>query len=275
MKYFDVHQHYNFMEYRGHKVDINGKPSDFFEKELIKLCKKLDMVVAINGYGRCDHSLTFIDMNDEVEKFFKNNPDYIIGLGYIDLDYDVPPIIDKLFKKGFKGVKIIFPEKRYDHKSYSEFYKRCEHFNMPILFHTGVCFGNHFKEFACSANMQPIYLESIGYKYPKLKIIGAHLGYAYYSTACAIVEATKFENNNIYFDISGSDISFKREIPEGGYIKKIISVDNLLWGLDEPFNRYEEIINIWKKYFQKINLTKEEQDRIFFKNACEIFGLKY
>ncbi|MCL4377001.1 MAG: amidohydrolase [Actinobacteria bacterium] len=274
MKYFDIHQHYNFLNWRGTKIkDFNNTPGEYFEKKLVEYCKKLDMKVAVNGYGRCDKSSIFMDMNYEVEKFFKNNEEYIVGIGYIDLDYDIPPKIDELFKKGFKGIKVIWPKNRYDNKIYYEFYRRCEYFCMPVLFHTGVSgIESYFKEDVSSFNMQPIFLEAIGLKFPKLKIIGAHLGYAMYDVACAVAKASTYGSSNIFFDISGSDISL-REIPRGGYIKRDIPVSQILWGLDEPFTRYEEIINMWKEYFIKINLNNEEQDKIFYKNTCEIFNM--
>ena len=274
MKYFDVHQHYNFLEYRKTKIKgFTGMSSAYFEKELVNICKKIDMKVAVNGYGRCDSSLAFMDMNDEVEKFFKQNRNYIVGIGYVDLDYDVPTKIDKLFKKGFKGIKIIWPKKRYDDKSYHEFYRRCEFYSMPMLFHTGISgVETYLKEDTCSYNMQPIFLEGIGLRFPSLKIIGAHLGYAMYNVASAIAKASTYGNSNIFFDISGSDISL-REIPNGGYIKRDIPVSQTLWGSDEPLTRYEEIISIWKEYFAKIDLSKEEQEKIFYKNACDIFGI--
>ncbi|MCL5070015.1 MAG: amidohydrolase [Actinobacteria bacterium] len=289
MKYFDVHCHYNIIHYRGRglNVPVGYKPTEFFEKELIKVCKSLDMVVAVNGLGRCNRSLDIIEMNDEVEKFAKVNEEYIVPVAYVDLDYDTPSIIDRFFKKGFKGVKIIWTKKPYDDIAYNEFYKRCEYFNMPLLFHTGIegaAIGN-WKEGATSFNMDPYFLEAIAIKFPDLNIIGAHLGYANYSVACALATAIKIghskscENNdyeesgNLFFDISGSDISL-REIPAGGYIKRDIPISQLVWGMDEPLIRYEEIIDIWKKYFININLSKEEQDRVFYKNACKIFNIK-
>lgn len=270
MKYFDIHQHYNLLEFKGTKIEtFNCKPGDF-KTELVKICKELDMRVAVNGLGRCNSSLNFMDMNDEVEDFFKSNGEYIIGIGYVDLDYNTPNKIDELFKRGFKGIKVIWPKRRYDDKSYYEFYKRCEHFNMPILFHTGVCAV--VKEDTPSFNMQPQFLETLGIKFPKLSIIGAHLGYPYYNVACAIAKASTYGNSNIFFDISGSDISL-REITEGRYIKRDIPINQILWGLDEPFTRYEEIINIWKKHFNEINLSEEEQEKIFYKNAYKLFNM--
>jgi len=291
MHYFDVHQHYNLMEYRGRKVEIPSglKQSEYFEKELVKTCKEHESMVAVNGLGVCDNEMIPMDMNDEVERFFKNNEEYIVGIAYVDLDWDTPKIIDSFYKRGFKGIKVIWTKKPYDSKEYYEFYKRCEYFQFPILFHTGIegiPFGN-WKDGAISFNMNPAWLEAVAFDFPKLNIIGAHLGYGYYPVACALAKSIKIgftdavsekdgieKRGNLFFDISGSDILL-REVPEGGYIKRDIPVSQVIWGSDEPLTRYEEIVNIWKDHFSKINLSKEEQDKIFYKNACDIFNIKY
>lgn len=290
MKYFDAHCHYNISQYRGRGAVVPDgcKPTEYFEKELIKVCKKLDLVVAVLGIGCCDRSQDIIEMNDEVEKFAKDNEEYIVPVGYVDLDYDSPPIIDRLFKKGFKGVKVIWTKKPYDDSNYHEFYKRCEYFRLPILFHTGVegvAIGN-WKEGAISFNMDPYFLEAIAIKFPNLNIIGAHLGFAHYAVACALAKASKIgfsksckdndpeESGNLFFDISGDD-RLLREIPAAGYIKRDIPISQVVWGMDEPFVRYEEIIGLWTKHFKDINLTKDEQDIIFYKNACKIFNLDH
>lgn len=276
MKFFDIHHHYNLFQYGDRRIEIpkNKTSSEYFESELIKYCKKLDMKVIVNGLGFCNFTETLMDMNDEVEKFFKNNEEYIIGSGFIDLDYDTPNKIDHLFKRGFKGIKIHINKKRYDDRSYFEFYRRCEYYNLPILFHTGISgLKGNLKSSANSFNAKPIFLEDIAVNFPKLIIIGAHLGYGFYDEACCLVSSFRYSSNNIFFDISGDDDVYRR-LTEDSLINKDIPIENLLWGLDIQFFRYEEIIALWKKYFNKLNLTQEEQNKIFYKNSCKIFNIK-
>ena len=229
MNFFDVHQHYNVVEYRGRKAEMlsGQKQSEYFEKELVKVCKKIDMKVAVNGLGVCDNEMIPMDMNDEVERYFKNNEEYIIGIAYVDLDWDTPKIIDSFYKRGFKGVKVIWTKKPYDSKEYYEFYKRCEYFRLPILFHTGIegiPLGN-WKDGAISFNMNPAFLEAIAFDFPELNIIGAHLGYGYYAVACALAKSIKIgytgavdekndteKKGNLFFDISGSDKYLRADI---------------------------------------------------------------
>ena len=87
-----------------------------------------------------------------------------------------------------------------------------------------------------------------------------------------IATASSFASNNIRFDISAAD--HYREEKMGKHIKYDIPIENLIWGLDEPPTRYEEIIDEWDNYFDKIGLTVEEKEKIFYKNACGILKIK-
>lgn len=278
MKYLDFHQHYGWLTYRGTKIDGGSDPDKTFEKIVIENCKKLDMVVAINGCGivtKDNGRLGLINKNDEVEVFFKKYPDNIIGVGYIDLDYNQPDYIDNLYKRGFKAIKTTCPAERYDSQKYFEIYSRCQYWSMPILFHTGIIAAELFsgKKGACSFNMHPIFLEVIGADFPDLQIVGAHLGTGNYPAACTIADESYHANKNLKFDISAED-HYRHLIQEGKYIKKEIPVEMVIWGLDEPPTRYEELINEWNEYFDDINLTQEEKDMIFYKNSSKILNIK-
>jgi len=275
MKIIDVHQHYGFVSYKG---TLTGKGDDgdgkVFEDEIIKKCKKLDMMVAVNGLGVDGERRVLYDANDRVERFFQKYPQYIIGMAYVDLDDGVPGDIDRYHRRGFKGIKFIRPKKRYDYPGYMEFYKRCQYYGLAALFHTGIVGATEFwcpKPGAYSDNMNPITLEAIGFECPDLKVIGAHLGTGYYMVACTIALASTYRTGNVYFDISGGD--FLGPIYEGRYIKKNIPVSQVLFGLDEPPVRYEEMVERLNNHFDDLGLDQEEKDMIFYKNACRIFGL--
>lgn len=279
MKYLDFHQHYGMVEYLGSKVDERGDANEIYENVLIQKCKKLDMVVAVNGcavYIDKKIGLIVMEENDKVEKFFKKYPEYIIGVGYVDLDYDKPSYIDSLYNRGFKAIKTIWPAERYDSKKYFEFYSKCQFYKMPILFHTGVidsC-GYSGKEGVCSFNMNPLFLEMVGVLFPKLQIVGAHLGYGWTEAACVMAYATTYEgaNNNIKFDLS-TPHEYRERISK--FIKRDIPIDCLVWGFDLVPSEYEKGIDHWNKIFDDMNLSREEKEKFFYKNACDILGIDY
>jgi len=277
MRYLDFHQHYALLAYRHTKVDDGGDPDETFEKIIIEQCKKLDMVVALNGAAVYPHDkkgMIMLDRNDKLERFFKKYPDYIIGIAYADLDYITPGHIDRFFKRGFKGIKTIWPAERYDSPKYYDIYARCAYFGMPILFHTGICYQLGVKDKAgiCSYNMSPYFLEMVGVRFPDLQIVGAHLGTGEYDAACAIALCNNEANRNLHFDISSAD-GIREKIIAGKYIKDYIPVDRTVWGLDEPPTKYENIIKQWEDHFDDIGLDGAEKEKIFYRNACRILGI--
>jgi uncharacterized protein len=60
---------------------------------------------------------------------------------------------------------------------------------------------------------------------------------------------------------------------EGGYIGKEISPRKLIYGSDSDHRRMKADILRWKAAFDKMGLTDEEQDLIFYKNAARMFGV--
>jgi predicted TIM-barrel fold metal-dependent hydrolase len=280
MRYFDVHCHCGVIDWSAATpIPAPLTLGEYFGERLVECCRKLDMVVAVNGLGFSDRGYRAgktmgVEVNDEVERLFTRYPQYVIGMGYVDLDYHTPLLIDELFKRGFKGVKLILPRHRWDHPGYFEFYRRCEYFQMPVLFHTGINgMKSLFKEGVTSYNTMPIFLEDVAVRFPGLPIIGAHLGFAYYEEATCLVESFKEGSHNIHFDLSGAPNTF-RKISEGKWIKKEIPPSQLVWGLDSQRFEYERFIDLWTAHFVEIGLTQEEQEQIFFRNACAMFGMK-
>jgi hypothetical protein len=88
------------------------------------------------------------------------------------------------------------------------------------------------------------------------------------------VDSFKNHSNNVYFDITGEILTL-RKITEGKWIKKEIPVGNCIWGLDMEYFNYENYINIWRKHFKEIGLTEEEQNQIFYKNACKLLKIDF
>ncbi len=72
------------------------------------------------------------------------------------------------------------------------------------MFHTGIVGRDNFNvaENVGSGRMRPIFLEEIARQFPKLMVLGAHLGNPEYDWAG---EVTRW-NPNVYFDLSGTTL---------------------------------------------------------------------
>jgi uncharacterized protein len=179
-------------------VHYNGDPA-FLEKLVAKLNE-------VDG-------LAFILVKpadlDSAEAAIKKYPNRLIGFG--DISPDDPralEILDQVHALGFRGVgEITSTLKNYDDRSYWPFYARVEKYGMIILFHTGIVnrMTPDIPSDISVDRLRPTLLDGIARRFPKITIIGAHLGNPDYAWAAEIARW----NPNLYFDLSGSSLQKK------------------------------------------------------------------
>ena len=187
-KLIDAHMHYN------------GDPA--FLKLLLA---KLDSVDGL--------AFLLVDPKDldGVKDAVKQHANRLVGFGEIQLDApDVLRQIDRFHAAGFRGLgELSGPKHNYDDPIYSPVYARAEKYGMFILFHTGIV-NRTQPEIPADISvdrMRATTLDNIARRYPKITIIGAHLGNPDYAWAA---EITRW-NPNIYWDLSGSTLIKKQE----------------------------------------------------------------
>lgn len=256
-KLIDAHVHYN------------GDPA--FLKQLLA---KLDEV---NG-------LAFLMVDpkdlDGVKDAVKQHSNRLIGFGEIKLDTpDVLQQVDRFHAAGFRGLgEISSSLKRYDDPAYTPIYARAEKYRMIVLFHTGIV--NRTKpeipEDVSADRMRVTTLDNIARRFPKITIIGAHLGNPDYAWAAEVGRW----NPNIYFDVSGSTLIKKQEdytffksifwwsgvnsphSPKGGpsAFEKIVFGSDVFGGEMEEFDRELER---YHKMLDACGVSQEAQANIF------------
>ncbi|HEY7306861.1 MAG TPA: amidohydrolase family protein [Bryobacteraceae bacterium] len=148
---------------------------------------------------------------EAVTAFMKNHPGRLIGLGEIKLDSaDALENIDRFHGAGFRGLgELTKPLYPYDDRRYWPIYERAEKYRMILLFHTGIVNRTQpdVPEDASSDRMRVSTLDLIARHFPKLTIIGAHMGNPDYAWAGEIGRW----DPNLYFDLSGSSLIKKQE----------------------------------------------------------------
>lgn len=184
----DVHFHYD------------GEPG-----LLDKLLQKLDRVDGMALLLTTPRSLP------EAKHFIQEHPTRLAGFGDVKLDSpDVLQQIDRFHAAGFLGLgEITQTLKPYDDTSYWPIYDRAEKYHMILLFHTGIVNRMH-PEVSTNASFErsrATRLDLIARHWPKLIIIGAHLGNPDYAEAAEIGRW----NPNLYFDLSGSSLLKKKD----------------------------------------------------------------
>ena len=142
----------------------------------------------------------------EASNFIRKHPDHFIGFGDINLD-DPRALeeIDKFHQAGFRGLgEISSSKKNYDDPSYWPIYDRASKYHMILLFHTGIVIRRDPSqpENVSFDRMRATRLDLIARHWPKMIIIGAHLGNPDYAEAAEIARWSP----NLYFDLSGSSL---------------------------------------------------------------------
>jgi uncharacterized protein len=286
VKIFDAHVHNFWWE---------GRTSgDRFIAQLQEVAEEVGIVkIALLGTpGPLGHAA--------LSEAMEPAPGLFCGLGWLRLDEDPPSLIDEFAERAFHGIKILGPRRNYDDEAYFHHYEKAQARGMRILFHTGILGGpNDYLMGAAedawkapptgedeerlvtklgreargrpygfsSARMQPIYLDTIAFHFPELFIIGAHLGWPDYRTACAIARWRP----RLFFDVSGGDV-VRKHIIDGGYVMHEIRPEKLVYGSDSDHRRMKRDVEAWRSAFTEMGLTDEQQRLIFHDNAARIFG---
>lgn len=215
--------------------------------------------------------------NLKIKDAFKKYPDRVIGFGYVALGKDEPSMVDRLQADGFRGLKVINPSANYDDKKFYPIYFKAEKYNMPILFHTGVVARteNDHQANISSARMRPVYLDTIARAFPKLTLIGAHLGVPWHAEACTIARM----NPNIYFDLTGSPYGGWREVITSNDLKRLFfwkgAFEKVLFGTDVKIEHLERAVKIYQEMLGPLNLSQDVLDKIYGKTLVKILGLKH
>jgi predicted TIM-barrel fold metal-dependent hydrolase len=118
--------------------------------------------------------------------------------------------------------------------------------------------------------MRPFHLETLANRFPKLKIIGAHLGgTGNYDEAASVARWRRW----VYLDMSGGR-TVERHAVERHLIGTEIAIEKLIFGSDCAADEVHEHVERFQQIFADLGLSEEEQDLMWYRNAAELFGLE-
>jgi len=261
-------------------VHYNGDPA-FVQKLVAKLS-------AVNGIA----FLLVRPENFESAKVeIARHPDRLIGFGEISLDDPhATDLVDLVHKAGFRGLgELTSPLKNYDDRSYWPIYERAEKYGMILLFHTGIVNrpDPDIPSDISVDRMRPTTLDGIARRFPKLIIIGAHLGNPDYAWAAEIARW----NPNLYFDLSGSSLIKKQQ--DYTFFKSIFwwsgvvsphtpnnaanAFERLVFGSDIFNGEIEEFDRQLERYHKMLDacdVPPESQRKIFAGTLWQILNRK-
>lgn len=212
--------------------------------------------------------------------YFASHPNRLVGFGQINLDDpEAAAQIDRFHAAGFRGIgELLRPLKNYDDRGYWPLYERAEKYRMIALFHTGIVSRRNpdIPEDVSVDRMRPLLLDAIARRFPKLTIIGAHLGNPEYEQAGEIARW----HPNLFFDLSGSTLIKKQE--DYGYFKSIFwwssvvsphtpkggpsAFEKIVFGSDifeGELEEFDRALERHRKMLDACGVSKESQANIF------------
>lgn len=214
--------------------------------------------------------------NAEILDAARRYPEQIIPFALVELGDDAPECVDRFAEQGFRGFKITNPRSPYDDEAYFPVYERMEATGLPLLAHTGILM--RFPQppgMRVNSNwMRPICLDSVVRSFPRLNVVGAHLGVPWHEEASMMARM----HPNYYVDLTGAwwggwrvnkDPAFFRYhfFWEGAWEKVLFGTDIL--ALDElvPSKRYHD------EMIAGLGLPEETVAKIYGGNAARLLGL--
>jgi len=218
----------------------------------------------------------------------------LVPVAVVDPERTTRLRIWELYHMGYRGLKMIGVTRDYDTPDYFPIYAAAEALDMPIVMHLGVIGGGidyaitHPRRDAraaqalqnqrggggardhSSTRMHPFHLDTIANNFPNLKLIGAHLGGTGNYDAASSVARWR---HNVYFDLSGGE-TIERHAVERRMIGCEIGVEKLTFGSDCRADEIGVHVQRFVRIFDEIGLTEDEKERIWYRNAAEIFGFE-
>src|SRR6266849_6540880 len=177
-------------------VHFDEKNPNFVD-DLVKVTEPLNVTACV---------LTPYRSRMVVAEAAKRHPARIVPFGYVDMD--VPDAVrqaEEFHALGYRGLgELEFVKKPYTDPSYMRVYELANQYSWVILFHTGIVLRQKFEEpeDVASYRMRAFHLEEIARRFPKITVLGAHLGNPEYEWAGEVARW----NPNVYFDLSGTTL---------------------------------------------------------------------
>jgi predicted TIM-barrel fold metal-dependent hydrolase len=260
-------------------VHFDPKNPNYIE-DFLKVSERLNLTALM---------LTPFENRVVVAEAAKQHPTRIIPFGYVDLDApDVVQQVEELHSMGFRGLgELEFVKKPYIDPGYFPVYERANEYGWVVLFHTGIVLRKKFNEpeDVASGRMRPIHLEEIARRFPKITVLGAHLGNPEYQWAAEIARW----NSNVFFDLSGSSLtkmqrrlSTFREIfwwtGEGDSVVKTPDNDphafaKLVFGSDTGLEGIENVVKQYHALFDACEVPEPTRNRIMGGTLIKLLGL--
>jgi hypothetical protein len=285
-KIFDIHMHFP-RNWEKPEEDPTSLVENLYEHAIAAGITKANFLCG----GRWGIS------HEDAIKHAQRHDDLWIPTAMIDPETTTPERLVELVGMGYKGLKMIGVLRDYDCPDYFPMYEKAQELDLPILLHMGVIGGGidyaithprrdpkaaeSYNRWTSSpqmsqgrnisaTRMRPFHLDTIANNFPRLRLIGAHLGgTGNYDEAASVARW----RHNVFFDFSGGT-TIERHAVERGLIGREIGYEKLIFGSDCSPDTIAEHINRWDAIFQLLDVPEDCRERMWWENGAEIYGLE-
>jgi predicted TIM-barrel fold metal-dependent hydrolase len=168
----------------------------------------------------------------------------------------------RLKAAGIKGIKLHpeYQDFEIDDRRAFRVYEMCRDLDLIISFHAGYDLA-YMNRLNCPAEKA----REVADNFPHNKFVFAHFGgYMIFDEVLEFLAGT-----NVYFDTAFVSLRDKEYIPVLNKIIKKHGAEKLLFGSDTPWMRVQNSIDL----IDALDLTSDEKDLIFDKNARNLLGI--
>jgi predicted TIM-barrel fold metal-dependent hydrolase len=282
-KIFDIHMHFP-RNWERPEDDPTPLVENLYERAMAAGLTKANFLCG----GR--FGLT----HEESIKHALRHEDLWIPTAMVDPETTTPERVRELRDMGYRGLKMIGVKRAYDCPDYFPMYERAQELDMPILLHMGVIGGGidysitHPRRDPAAAKalgrwtammqprdvsatrMRPFHLDTIANNFPRLKLIGAHLGgTGNYDEAASVARW----RHNVYFDFSGGT-TIERHAVERRLIGHEIGFEKLIFGSDCAPEKIADHVRRWDTIFDLLDVPDDCRERMWWLNGAELYGLE-
>lgn len=253
---------------------VTGKPSAATTDEAL-------LQAALSAMRRYNIVKAFASSRlDSVERWRSAAPDLIIGGAQIDRGIPEPDInqLRQEFLSGRLGqlgeIGAQYLGLSPTHAKLEPFFALAEELDIPVAIHTGISAPN--TPYECCPDFRaslgdPILLEEVLIRHPKLRVNLMHAGYPYLQNTIAVMSVYP----QVYADVGAIDWIIPREefhtylqaLVRAGFVKRILfGSDQMIW---------PEAIGMAIEGIESARFLTHQQKRdIFYNNAVRFFRLE-
>ena len=200
--------------------------------------------------------------------------EFLLGFGTLDPKTSPKDQIKEIAELGFKGVKLhpaaqnfaVFGDWA------GEVYEEIVKYDLIADFHTGIHW-HRIKEY------KPILFDEVAFHFPELKMIFEHVGgWHYFKEMVSVIVNNQRGGNHLYAGIASVlDEANQRYWYLGVEglkdLKWQIGVDLMIYGMDYPYNKKEQIMRDIE-IIKSMDFADDEVDRILGSNLKRLLGLE-